>query len=713
MAKKKARVAGSMDIYRDMVDSVNSIIIRWDMDLNFTFLNKYALDFFGLTPEEALGRSIIGTIVPETSTAGRDLTAMCRDIVRHPERYVTNLNENMRRNGERVWISWTNRPILDDKGKVVEILSVGNDFTARKKAEEALRKSEINLSKAESIAHLGFWLWDIDNDTLQWSDETYRLLGLKPGEVAPDYSTFLTFAHPEDRKMVDKAVKDALIGVKPYNVEWRALTKDGALRYMHSQGEVVSEDGRPVRMMGTMLEITERKRIEKEQELTVEFLRLVNNSKGTRNLVNAATAFFREKSGCEAVGIRLIEGDDYPYYETRGFPPEFVMAESHLCLRDDAGRPVRDCTGNPVLECMCGNVIRGRFDPSMPFFTARGSFWTNSTSQLLATTTEADRQARTRNRCNGEGYESVAVIALRLGGECLGTLQMNDHHIGRFTHESIALWERLADYLAVALAKFRTDDALLESEQQYRSLFENMMDGYAYCRMLYDDNGEPEDFVYLDVNSAFTRLTGLENVEGKRVTEVIPGIKEMHPDLFRIYGRVARTGTPESFEIEFKPIAAWLSVSVYSTERGYFTAVFDNITGRKKAEEALRASETRFRALIQNSSDIIRIIGKDGRIIYDSPSSEKILGYAHGVTTGKSPFDFIHPDDRENARKDMDEVLNKEEPGKAYRVPDQESRRQLPGRRIDRGQPDRHAGGGRHRDHHTSDHRAKASRRGH
>jgi hypothetical protein len=80
---------------------------------------------------------------------------------------------------------------------------------------------------------------------------------------------------------------------------------------------------------------------------------------------------------------------------------------------------------------MCGNVISGRFDPSKPFFTSRGSFWTNSTTELLASTTEVDRQARTRNRCYGEGYESVALIGLGLGKERLGLLQLNDRQKGR------------------------------------------------------------------------------------------------------------------------------------------------------------------------------------------------------------------------------------------------------------------------------------------
>jgi len=130
-------------------------------------------------------------------------------------------------------------------------------------------------------------------------------------------------------------------------------------------------------------------------------------------------------------------------------------------------------------------------------------------------------------------------------------------------------------------------EALRESEESYRSLFENMLDGFAYCRMLYDDQDRPVDFVYLDVNKAFERLTGLENIIGEKVSEAIPGIRELNPELIEIYGRVALTGKTEMFEIDFKPLAKWMSVSVYSMRKGYFVAVFDDITDRKLYEKKL------------------------------------------------------------------------------------------------------------------------------
>ncbi|MBF0477421.1 MAG: PAS domain-containing protein, partial [Deltaproteobacteria bacterium] len=124
--------------------------------------------------------------------------------------------------------------------------------------------------------------------------------------------------------------------------------------------------------------------------------------------------------------------------------------------------------GYPAYECMCGNIICGRFDPAKPFFSKHGSFWSNNTTRLLASTTEADRQAKTRNRCNGEGYESVALIPLRLQDETFGLFQFNDRGIGRFSPEKIALLEELVDYVAIALAKLMAEEALLEAGQRLR-----------------------------------------------------------------------------------------------------------------------------------------------------------------------------------------------------------------------------------------------------
>ncbi len=133
----------------------------------------------------------------------------------------------------------------------------------------------------------------------------------------------------------------------------------------------------------------------------------------------------------------------------------------------------------------------------------------------------------------------------------------------------------------------KAEAALRESEGLYRSLFENMLDGLANCRMVFEGD-RPQDFIYLKVNSAFESLTGLKNVEGRKVSEVIPGIRESDDGLFNIYGRVALTGRPERIEIYVEALKMWFFVSVYSHRKEYFSAIFEVITERKKAEQSLK-----------------------------------------------------------------------------------------------------------------------------
>ncbi len=156
----------------------------------------------------------------------------------------------------------------------------------------------------------------------------------------------------------------------------------------------------------------------------------------------------------------------------------------------------------------------------------------------------------------------------------------------------------------------RAEEILQESERKYRSLFDNMLNGFAYCKILVDENNQPIDFIYLEVNDAFERLTGLrrEDVIGRKVTEAIPGTKESHPGLFGIYGKVALTGEATEFDIDFKPLGISLAISVYSPQKGYFIAVFEDITKRKQAEQEIQLLLTLTQA-ISESQDFDAALG--------------------------------------------------------------------------------------------------------
>jgi diguanylate cyclase (GGDEF)-like protein/PAS domain S-box-containing protein len=142
LRREVARLRAAEASYRTIIDRTNSIVLRWDPEGRILFLNDFGLHLFGYKFDEVYGRSVIGLIVPDTESSGRDLVAMIRDLLRYPERYLSNENENMRRNGERVWITWRNTPITDAEGRLIEIVSTGIDTTDRKRADDALRASE-------------------------------------------------------------------------------------------------------------------------------------------------------------------------------------------------------------------------------------------------------------------------------------------------------------------------------------------------------------------------------------------------------------------------------------------------------------------------------------------------------------------------------------------------------------------------------------------
>ena len=176
-----------------------------------------------------------------------------------------------------------------------------------------------------------------------------------------------------------------------------------------------------------------------------------------------------------------------------------------------------------------------------------------------------------------------------------------------------------------------------------------MLDGFAYHRIVVDKAGKPVDYVFLEVNHAFEKMTGLkrERIIGKKVTEVLPGIEKDSADWIGVYGKVALTGEPVQFENHAGPLDKWYQVSAYCPEKGHFVALFEDITERKKAEEALRVGEEKYRHLLQYAPTAIYEIDYKGprfRSVNDAMC--EMTGYSRQELLAMNPSDLLDAESR-------------------------------------------------------------------
>ena len=514
--------------------------------------------------------------------------------------------------------------------------------------QEWLCASEQRFKLLYDNAPLGYQSLDSEGHIITVNQAWLDLLGYSEKEVIGRW--FGHFLTPECQHGFPVRFSQFKTSGKTTAAEFEMIRRD-------SQHIIVSIDGRItydrqgnfVQTHCVLYDITNQKQGEKRQQLTRQILQALSEDNASANAIPSILRFIQQFTGFEALGIRLREGEDFPYYATVGFPPEFLEAENYLCAQDQAGELIRDSSGNPVIECMCGNIICGRTDPSLPFFTKGGSFWTNSTTELLASTSAQDRQSRTRDRCNGEGYESVALIPLRFGNKILGLLQLNDSRKDMFTSKMIEFFEELGTTVAIAGARRRTEQALWESERRLREML-----GTVKLAVVMLDRGGNIAFV----NDFLSDLTGWRQEEllGRNwfdtfIPEQIRSeVKEIHkksitesitPVAYHENEMLTRTGE--------RRLIAWNNTALRDTGGNIIgtNSIGEDITEHRRAQEALRESAEAIRAIVETSQEWIWATDLAGVHVYCNPAIERILGYTPDELIGRSLSEIVHRDDQD------------------------------------------------------------------
>jgi len=367
---------------------------------------------------------------------------------------------------------------------------------ARQSIQDELRKERDFADAILQTAQVVVLVLDSAGNILRFNQHLEELSGISL-EEARGKDWFESFLPKEDQASVRAQFAGALAGRQTRGNVNPIVTRNGEYRWLEWYDKTLTDSSGEVAVVCMAVDVTEKRRMDRQQALVAEILTILNRRNEWQALIADILETIQTSTGLEAVAIRLEQEGDFPYVAVCGFPPEFVAIERSLVDCDGAGLPKRDAAGKQELACMCGNVIRGRIDPALSFFTEHGSFWTNSTTQLLASTTEKERQSPTRNQCNAFGYESVALIPVRSNSDTIGLLQLNDHRTDQFDAEMIQFFEGLAASIGVAYKR-------QQAEEQYRMLFERNMAGVSVTAL---------DGRFIACNQAFSDMLGYASPE--------------------------------------------------------------------------------------------------------------------------------------------------------------------------------------------------------
>ncbi|MGA2964231.1 MAG: PAS domain S-box protein [Candidatus Korobacteraceae bacterium] len=556
-------------------------------------------------------------------------------------------------------------------------------------ANVRLHDSMERLSLAQNAAHAGTWEWDPQKNATEWSEELWALYGLEPHSCKPSHEAWRQIVHPDDLANLDAAMEQAVRQASELNVEWRTRGHDGSERWLMSRAHPIRDaSGQVLKFVGMTFDVTEHKRVEEARATLAAIVDSSDDAIIGKTLDgfiaswNAGAQRLHGFTAQEAIGqsISIIIPPDRQE-ETKQILS--TIAAGGRVERLDSVRlrknktevevsvtvsPIRDAAGRTMGASTIAHDITERKYAEQQ--ARLYNLLVHQSRDIILFIRAQDGRIVGANAAaeTAYGYTREELLALRLydlrpseSPEAIrNQLHEADVHGVLFeaihqrkdgstfpvevsaTGETIDGTRTILSVVRNITERKRTEAKARQSEQLYHGLFDHMSEGLAYCRMVFE-NGEPRDFVYLAVNRAFEALTGLKHVAGRRVTEVIPGIREADPGLLETYARVALTGKAEKFEVFVGGLEKWFSISTFSPDKGFFVAVFDVITDRKRAEAALRKSRTMFEKLFEFTPDAIVTVDSRGCIVQLNAQAERSFGYSRTELMGQ-PVEFLVPE---------------------------------------------------------------------
>lgn len=531
-----------------------------------------------------------------------------------------------------------------------------------------LRSSEELLQESQAVAGLGSYVLDISSGIWTGSDVLDEIFGID-ASYTHSVSDWTALVHPDDRAGMETYFKNEVLGCRQnFDREYRIIRhRDQVVRWVYGTGRLKDDvAGNVSQMSGLIQDITDRKQMEIYREVGGEVLELLNKpGMALELLLQRIVDVLRRFAGIDAVGIRLQEGDDFPYVAQAGFSAGFLRTENSLLGRAADGCTCRDPDGHVCLECTCGLVLTGKADRLSPLFSPGGSFWTNDSVQLLEIPPEKDVRCNPRNLCIHLGYASVALVPIHASDQIVGLLHLNDKFKGRFSPDVIHHLEEIASHIGEAMTRRQAEEKLRESEKRYDQLSE-----------------QNETVAWeTDVNGLYTYCSHVSKTVFGYSPEEIVGKKyfyDLHPEdgreefkaaAFEIF---ARNGIFQGLENRIQTPdgrIVWVRTNGFpildknGTLTGYRGSDME-ITHRKLAADALRASEAKLElALRASGMGVWQWDIAVHRRIYDNQTCA-LLGLDPVSFKGTEDefFSAIHPDDREKIREALIRSATANEP---------------------------------------------------
>ena len=531
----------------------------------------------------------------------------------------------------------------------------------RDRAEQKSRESEKRLSNAQRIAHMGFWDWNIVTNELFWSDEIYRIFGLSPQEFGATYDAFMNSVHPGDREFVQKHVDMAVHDDAEYSIDHRIVLPSGEVCYVHEQGEVThDEGGNPVRMFGTVIDITELKRAEERLLSQSAVLEAVNKvlletlmCETEEEVAHTCLTVARELTGSkfgfigkvnEAGRFDTVALSD-PGWEACRIPEsDAVVMIKNMEIRGIWGKVIRDgkslIVNDPSAHSDSVGVPEGH-----PQLTAFLGVPLKYAGKVIGTIALANKEPG-YNSSDREAVEALSVALV----EAL-MRKRSDEELAQYRERLEELVDERTTQLRMANEQLRrgiaererAEEALEEERNRLRTLIDNLPD-YIFVKDV--------ESRFIVNNTAHMNVLGVttpEEVIGKTDFDFFP--QELAEQYYADEQEIIRSGKPlinrVEFTIDSEGEKQWLltsKVPLYNSNGSILglVGISRDITQRKGIEEAFQRETAKLGAMISGMEEGLVFADAQDCIVEANPYFSQLMGMSRDEIIGRTLWDCHH-----------------------------------------------------------------------